>query len=424
MAKEIFYTGLDVGSSSVRSIIARVGNEGELKVLGIGAVASNGMQKGRIENSDKVQGAIKASIDEAKRYMGKEAVSGVFAGVGGAGTSFVNVQEVISSNGNADDFSDEKLQQLIQTSHPNADKSREFLHIIPTGIQSDGLDGWKGSAGPQGGQVVAGAHLVTGDAAEFKSMTKAVQAAKVPMRRLVLQSLAAAEATLTGNERQLGTVLLDIGSGTTDMVIYQAGSPYYSAVIPVGGDQLTNDLAVALKLPWEMAEGMKVNWGCATAELAHPGEEVVVPAYQGQPRRVVERQVLVEPLQARFEEILKLALLKVRQSGLRNFPAGGLVLTGGSSELLGAKELAEETLGGPVRIAYPTGIAGLPSQLRRPMFSTTVGLLLWGIQHHGDKRLYKNSGGTLWSGLPFWSRNSASKSDRQKVAAGSSRSQR
>ena len=417
MAKEIYYTGLDVGSSNVCSVIARVGTEGELKVLGIGAVPSEGMEKGRIANIDQVQASVSASLDEARRYIGKGVVSGVFAGVGGAHTSFVNAQEVVSNPGNADGISDDKLQELIKLSHPNTDQSREFLHIVPTGVQSDGLAGSRGSVSVHSGQVVLGAHVVTADAMELRNTRKVVQAIKVPMRRMVLQSLAAADATLSGHERQLGTVLVDIGGGTIDLVIYDQGSPYYSAVIPVGGDQLTKDLSVAIKVPWSVAEDMKVKWGCVMDELVNPEQEVVLPAGQGQPQRVVQRRALAEPLQARFEEMLKLVLLKVRQSGLRNFPSGGLVITGGAAELPGVKELAEETLGGPVRIAYPTGIAGLPSQLRRPMFSTAVGLLLWGIQHHGEKDPYQDSGRTSRKGRPFWSRKSAAKADRQKVAA-------
>ena len=417
MAKEIYYTGIDIGSSKVCSIVARVGTEGELKILGTGVVPSQGIQKGRIENSNEVQTAIKDSLEEAQKYIGRGVISGVYAGVSGVHVSCVNTSKVLDNPGGVEDVSSDRLQQLIQSSFPPADKSREILHIIPIGYQVDGLTGVRNPVGLHADQVDVEAHVVTGDAAILKNTIKAVQAGKVSVHSLVFQALASAESTLTGDERELGSVLVDIGGGTTDMVIYQQGNPWYSAVIPVGGNQLTRDLSVAMRTSWYLAEEIKVKWGCAMPELVRADEEVVVPSYQGQPRRVVKRRALSEPLQIRLVEMLKLVLLKVRQSGLRHFPTGGLVITGGCADLSGMKELAQKTLGGPVRIAYPTGIAGLPSQLRKPIFSTAVGLLLWGIKHQGEKRPYRNAERTLWGARPFRGRNSTADAERQQVAA-------
>ena len=417
MAKEIYYTGIDIGSSKVCAIVARVGTEGELKILGTGVVPSRGIQKGRIENSNEVQTAVKASLEEAQKYIGRGVISGVYAGVSGVHISSANTSRVLDNPGDVEDVSSDRLQQLIQSSFPTVDKSREILHVIPIGYQVDGLTGVRNPAGLQADQVDVEAHVVTGDAASLNNTIKAVQASKLSVHSLVLQSLASAESTLTGDERELGSVLVDIGGGTTDMVIYRQGNPWYSAVIPVGGNQLTGDLSVAMRTSWYLAEEIKVKWGCAMPELVRADEEVVVPGYQGQPRRVVNRRALSEPLQIRLVEMLKLVLLKVRQSGLRHFPVGGLVITGGCADLPGMKELAQKTLGGPVRIAYPTGIAGLPSQLRKPIFSTAVGLLLWGIKHQGVKRLYRNPERTLWGSRPFWGRNSTDDAERKKVAA-------
>jgi cell division protein FtsA len=193
----------------------------------------------------------------------------------------------------------------------------------------------------------------------------------------------------------MGAVLVDIGAGTSDIAIYRYGNPWYSTVIPVGGSQLTRDLAVALRVPYYMAEEIKVKWGHALPDLIRPDEEVVIPGVQGQPRRVVKRRGLCEPLHLRMVEILKLIMLRVSQAGMRQLPTGGLVITGGAAELAGLKELVESILGGPVRIAYPSGIAGLPSQLRKPGFSAGVGALLWGIKHQGESRTYQNGVRTL-----------------------------
>ena len=217
------------------------------------------------------------------------------------------------------------------------------------------------------------------------------------VRSRPIHSIAAGEATLTGDEREMGVVLADIGAGTTDVSIYRHGQPWYSTVIPVGGTQLTRDLAVALRLPYHMAEEIKVKWGNVLPGLVRGDEEVVIPGAQGQPKRVVKRRGLCEPLHLRMVEMLKVIMLRVTQAGLRQLPTGGLVVTGGASEMAGLKELMEDTLGGPVRIAYPDGIAGLPSQLRKPAFSAGVGALLWGIKHQSERRIYQNGGGNYRS---------------------------
>ncbi|HCP23606.1 MAG TPA: cell division protein FtsA, partial [Dehalococcoidia bacterium] len=212
------------------------------------------------------------------------------------------------------------------------------------------------------------------------------------------QSLASAEATLTGDEKEMGVVLVDMGGGTTDITIYRQGQPWYSAVIPVGGMQMTRDLSVALKTPMHMAEEMKIKWGCVMPEMVAADDEVVIPSFQGQPQHSLSRRILSDPLNARMMEIIKLIVMKVTQSGLKSFPSGGIVLTGGGAEMTGLAELVQKTLGGQVRIGYPEEIAGLPDQLRKPAFSAAVGLLLWGIKHQGETRSSLN-GDRSMSGL-------------------------
>ena len=417
MAREIYYTGVDIGTSKVCSIVARVGSEGELKILGTGLTPSQGMQKGRIENISEVQTAVKTSLEEAQRYIGRGVITGVYAGVSGVHISCQNTKEILDNPADVDDVTPNRIEQLIQASFPAVDAGREVLHIIPIGYDVDGLSGVRNPVGLHAKQVEVEAHVVMGDAVALKNTVRAIQGAKVSVHSLVLQSLASAEATLTGDEREMGAVLVDIGGGTTGLTIYRQGNPWYSAVIPVGGDQFTRDLSVAMRTPWYTAEEMKVKWGNALPELVRADEEVVVPSYQGQPRRVVKRRALSEPLQARMIELLKLVLLKVRQSGLRQFPTGGLVITGGCAEMAGIKELALKTLGGPVRIAYPSGIAGLPSQLRKPIFSTAVGLLLWGIKHQGEKRPYSTAEKTSWTSRFQWGKASAAEGQTREVGA-------
>ena len=375
--------------------MARVGTEGELKVLGTGVVTSQGVNKGRIENIVEVQEAVAASLEEAQRYIGNSVPTGIYASVSGSHLTSLNTREEVGNPDDVGDISSRLLDRLLRGSFPDVGPNQEILHVIPTGYHVDGMSGIRNPVGLHGNLVEVEAHVVMGDSVILKNTVKAIETNKSTVKSMVLHSLASAEATLTGDEREMGVVLVDIGGGTTDLAIYRQGQPWYSAVIPVGGSQLTRDLSVALKTPLYMTEEMKIKWGSVMPEMIASDDEVVIPSFQGQPKHSLSRRILCEPLEARMLEIIKMIVLKVRQSGLREFPAGGLVLTGGGSEMTGLSDLVLKILGGQVRIAYPEGIAGLPAQLRKPAFSAAVGLLLWGIKHQGETRSSMNGGRSI-----------------------------
>ena len=395
MARDTFYTAVDIGTDKVTSIMARVGSEGELKVLGTGVVTSQGMQKGRIENIVEVQEAVRTSMEEAQRYIGDAAPADVYTSVTGSHLSSLNTKEVVENPDDVGDITGKLLDRLLRGSFPDVGHDQEVLHVIPIGYHVDGMSGIRNPVGLHGNLVEVEAHVVMGDSITLKNTVKAIEAGKASVKSMVLHSLASAESTLTGDERELGVVLADIGGGTTDIVIYRQGQPWYSAVIPVGGSQLTKDLSVALKTPLYMTEEMKIKWGSVMPETIPADEEVVIPSFQGQPKHSLSRRILCDPLNARMMELIKLIVLKVRQSGLREFPTGGIVLTGGGAEMTGLTDLVQKTLGGQVRIAFPEGIAGLPAQLRKPAFSAAVGLLLWGIKHQGETRSSMNGGQSI-----------------------------
>ena len=395
MARDTFYTAVDIGTDKVTSIMARVGSEGELKVLGTGVVTSQGMQKGRIENIVEVQEAVRTSMEEAQRYIGDAAPADVYASVTGSHLSSLNTKEVVENPDDVGDISGKLLDRLLRGSFPDVGPDQEVLHVIPIGYHVDGMSGIRNPVGLHGNLVEVEAHVVMGDSITLKNTVKAIETGKASVKSMVLHSLASAESTLTGDERELGVVLADIGGGTTDIVIYRQGQPWYSAVIPVGGSQLTKDLSMALKTPLYMTEEMKIKWGSVMPETIPADEEVVIPSFQGQPKHSLSRRILCDPLNARMMELIKLIVLKVRQSGLREFPTGGIVLTGGGAEMTGLTDLVQKTLGGQVRIAFPEGIAGLPVQLRKPAFSAAVGLLLWGIKHQGETRSSMNGGRSI-----------------------------
>ena len=395
MARDTFYTAVDIGTDKVTSIMARVGSEGELKVLGTGVVTSQGMQKGRIENIVEVQEAVRTSMEEAQRYIGDAAPADVYASVTGSHLSSLNTKELVENPDDVGDISGKLLDRLLRGSFPDVGPDQEVLHVIPIGYHVDGMSGIRNPVGLHGNLVEVEAHVVMGDSVTLKNTVKAIETGKASVKSMVLHSLASAESTLTGDERELGVVLADIGGGTTDIVIYRQGQPWYSAVIPVGGSQLTKDLSMALKTPLYMTEEMKIKWGSVMPETIPADEEVMIPSFQGQPKHSLPRRILCDPLNARMMELIKLIVLKVRQSGLREFPTGGIVLTGGGAEMTGLTDLVQKTLGGQVRIAFPEGIAGLPVQLRKPAFSAAVGLLLWGIKHQGETRSSMNGGRSI-----------------------------
>ena len=389
MAKETFYTAVDIGSSKVVSVVARVGSEGELKVLGTGIAPSHGMQKGCIDNTEEVKEAVRCSIEEAQRYVGKGYSPSAYVVVSGGHIQSSNVRDVMEHPGDPGGIKPGDMHRLIQSSFPTLGAGQEILHIIPIGYAVDGLSGVRNPVGLHANQVEVEAHVAVGDATILKNTVNAVESCRMPVNSLVLQSLASAEATLTADERELGVLFIDIGSGTTDVTVFQYGSPWMSMVLPVGGSQLTRDLAVAERIPFHVAEEAKIKRGNVMPELVDEDEEVILSGGQGQAQKLIGRRRLCEPLNARIYEMLQMIVQRMSQAGINRLPDGGVVFTGGSSEMAGLQEFTESVLGEPVRIAYPTGVAGLPTQLRKPGFSAVVGTLLWGIKHQGEGRTYR-----------------------------------
>ena len=383
--RDTFYTAVDVGTSKVTVLLSRVGTEGDLKIFGTGVVPSEGIQKGRVENIEEARATVESALAEAQRYIGEPVSSSAYVTVSGSHISSINRSEILDNQATPDDISAKMLDGLLKGSFPKIDQGQQVLHVIPMGYTVDGLSGVRNPMGLAGRLVEVEAHVVVGEAVVLQNTVKAVESKDLSVSSMVLQGMASAEATLTGDEREMGVVLLDIGAGTSDMVIYRQGAPWYSTVLPVGGYALTRDLAAALRAPLHVAEEVKIKWGSVEPE-AVPDEQVELPGFQGQRRNAVPRRALSEPLNARMSEIFKMAIGRMRQAGMNDWPIGGMVLTGGGAQMTGLPELAARLVGEPVRIGYPYGIFGLPAQLRKPTFSAAVGLLLWGIKHQDNSR--------------------------------------
>ena len=390
----MFYTAIDVGSTKICSIIAKISAEGELKILGTGIVPSQGVQKGRIESIPDTQEALKKSLDEAQRYLGR-GVDWAYMGVTGTHISCLNTSSVLQGVRGDVAISSEDVQRLIQSSYPDVADGKEVLHVIPMSYVVDGLEGVRNPVNLHADQVQVQSHVVMGDATVLTNMVRVVEACKLTVRSLVHQPLAAAEAVLTEDEREMGVVLMDIGGGTTDIIVYRSGSPWYTAVLPIGGNQVTRDLSVAMGVPSYIAEELKTRYGHAMPDAVPEEDEINLPEFQDRPPRSIRRRDVARPINERLIELIKLIMAKIKQSGLRQMPPGGIVITGGVAETDGFGELISRATGSTVRVGQPRSIQGLPPQARRPAYSASIGTLLWGIKHQGEKRSYKNGNQTL-----------------------------
>jgi cell division protein FtsA len=387
MAKDIFYTAIDLGTTKVCSIIARIGPEGELKVLGVGTVPSQGMLKGKVSDQEEAQQAVKASLEEAQRYMGR-GVSWAYLSVSGDHITSLNTTSSLNGDRGETPISEQDLMSLVQASRPMQVDGKEILHVVPISYTVDGLTSVRNPAGLHAENVDVESHVVMGESSVLRNLVQSVEAAKITVRSMVVQPLAAAEAILTEGEREMGAVLVDIGGGTTDVVVFRTGSPWFTTVIPVGGNQVTRDLSVALGVPFYVAEELKIKHSHANPEAVEATEDVHLPGFKGHPVRMIKRRAMCQPIQERIVETLKLVMMRLRNAGMRQMPPAGMVLTGGTAEMPGLREVAERTTGAPVRIGFPTGILGLPQELRKTAYSASVGTLLWGIKHHGEERPY------------------------------------
>ena len=385
MAREGLYTGIDLGTSKVVTLIASVRPDGGLLVHGMGEAASAGIQKGRVVDVAAAQSSVARSLTEAQRDVGRMA-NWTYLGVSGSHIVCTNGNSVLHRSGQTL-VSREDIVRLMAESQPEIPSGKELLHHIPMNFAVDGFSGVRSPEGLEAETIEVHTHSVTGDIGPLENARKAVEACKLEVRNLVIQSIAAGEAVLSTDEQEVGVVLVDIGEGTTDVVIYRGGNPWYSSIIPVGGFQVTRDLAVALGgAPHPVAERLKVEYGHALPATLNPAEEITIPAFFGKAPGMVPRKNLCEPIHDRALEILELALDKIRLAGLRDMPPGGLVLTGGSAELPGMEDLARRVFHSPVRIGVPRGFPGLPGNLRQPAYAASVGVLLWGIKHQGDRR--------------------------------------
>jgi cell division protein FtsA len=372
--------GLDIGTTKVSVLIAEPREGGAIDIIGLGSAPSRGMRKGVVVNLDSCVGSIKQAVEEAELVAGCTA-DRAFVGVAGAHVRGLNSRGVISIPGRDREVTRDDVDRVLASARAvNIPPEREIFHVLPQEFMVDDQDGIHDPAGMTGTKLQANVHIVTASVAAAQNLVNSVNRAGVEVEEIVLEQLAAADAVLTPDEKEMGVALIDIGAGTTDLVIFERGAIRHIAALPTGGEHVTNDIAVGLRTPIPEAERIKKKHGCALASLVGEEDTVEVPTVGGRKPRVLSRTLLCEIIQPRVEEIFALIAEEFARSAFDRSLHAGIVLTGGGSMLEGIQEVAERTLNMPVRRGAPVGLGGLAEAVATPQHSTVVGLAMYGAR--------------------------------------------
>jgi len=394
--------GLDIGTSKVVAIVGEVSPEGSVEVIGVGSHPSRGLKKGVVVNIESTVQSIQRAIEEAELMAGCE-IRSVYAGIAGGHIRSLNSHGIVAIRENEVNHTD--VERVIDAARAVAiPADQKILHILPQEFIIDGQEGIKEPVGMSGVRLEARVHMVTGAVSAAQNIVKCVRRCGLEVDDVILQQLASSYAVLTEDEKDLGVCLCDIGGGTTDIAVFAHGAIHHSAVIPIAGDQVTNDIAVALRTPTHHAEDLKIKYACALTQLANPEETIEVPSVGERPPRRLVRQTLAEVVEPRYEELFNLVLAELKRSGFESMIAAGIVLTGGGAKMDGAIELAEEVFNMPVRLGSPQYVSGLVDVVRNPIYATGVGLLLFGSEasRNAVHRNRIESSAGIWDRMKNW----------------------
>jgi cell division protein FtsA len=375
--EENMIVALDIGTSKVVAIVGAVSSNGELEIVGTGMHSSSGLKKGVVVNIEATVNSIQRAIEEAELMAGCS-IHSVYAGIAGSHIRSLNSHGIVA-------IRDREVQSLDVDRVIDAARAvaipadQEILHVLPQEYIIDEQEGVHEPIGMSGVRLEAKVHLVTCAANAAQNIKKCIRRCGLEVDEVVLEQLASSHAVLTEDEKQLGVALVDIGGGTTDIAIFTEGAIRHTGVIPIAGDQVTNDIAMALRTPTPHAEDLKIKYACALAKLARPEETVKVPSVGDREARDMSRQLLAEVVEPRYDELFTLVQAELRRSGFEELLAAGVVLTGGTSKMEGVTELAEEIFHLPVRIGAPANVKGLSDIVNNPIYSTGVGLLHFGV---------------------------------------------
>lgn len=374
--------GLDIGTSKVVAIVGELSPEGELSIVGIGSHRSSGLKKGVVVNIDSTVQSIQRAVEEAELMAGCQ-IHSVYAGIAGSHIRSLNSHGIVAIK-DREVFSQD-IERVIDAAQAVAiPADQRILHILPQEYRIDDQGGVKEPLGMSGVRLEAKVHLVTCAVNAAQNIEKCIRRCGLDVDDIILEQLASSYAVLTEDEKELGVCMVDIGGGTTDIAIFTEGSIRHTGVIPIAGDQVTNDIAMALRTPTQHAEDIKIKYACALAKLAGAEETIKVPSVGERPPRDLSRQALAEVVEPRYEELFTLVLAELRRSGFEDMLPAGIVLTGGTAKMEGVVELAEEIFHMPVRLGSPQNITGLRDIVNNPIYSTGVGLLQYGLKQQGN----------------------------------------
>jgi cell division protein FtsA len=376
--------GLDVGTSKVCALVAEAAADGSIGLLGHGVVPCAGLRKGVVVNIEATVEAIRAAVGEAEKSSGAR-IGAAVVGVAGAHIRGLNSHGIVAVRGG--EVSGRDVERVIDAARAVAiPLDRQVLHILPQQFAVDDQDGVRDPVGMAGVRLEARIHIVTAAQSYGQNLNKCCERAGVTPGELMFEPLASADAALFPEERELGVALLDIGGGTTDVIVFLNGAVMHTAVLPIGGNHLTGDVAAGLRTPLSDAERLKISHGVATNLVVGRDEMVQVPGVGGREPRVIARKILGEIIEPRMEEIFTMAQRELMRSGVADSLASGVVLVGGTSLLEGTQELAERIFNLPVRRGLPINLMGMPEELMKPMYTTAAGLML----HAGNGRGHQN----------------------------------
>ena len=377
--KNSIVVGLDIGTSKVCAAVGEMTEHG-LEIIGIGLHPSQGLRKGVVINIETTVNSLKKAVEEASLMAGCE-IHTVFTSISGGHIKAFNSHGIVAVKNKEVVARD--LERVIDAAKAVAiPMDREVLHVLPQDYIIDDQDGIRDPLGMSGVRLEAKVHIVTGAESAAQNIVKCVQRCGLEVEDIVLEQLASSYAVLAEDEKELGVCLVDIGGGTTDLAVFSGGAIRHTAVIPVAGDQVTNDIAVSLRTPTHHAEDLKIRYACALSQLANPDETIEVPSVGDRPPRRLARQTLAEVVEPRYEELFALVREELSRSGYDDMIAAGVVLTGGSAKMEGVIDLAEEIFHAPVRLGLPQGVMGLVDVVRNPIHATGVGLLLFGRENY------------------------------------------
>ena len=394
---------LDIGTSKIVAIVGEISNDNMVEIVGFGMHRSRGLKRGVVVDIESTTLAIQRALEEAELMSGCK-IDSVWTGIAGSHIQSLNSHGVAAIRDN--EVSQADVDRVIESAKAvSIPADQKTIHVIPQEFIIDDQDGIRFPIGMTGVRLAAKVHLVTGAVSAAQNITKCVKRCGLEVHEIVLEQVASSEAVLTEDEKELGICMVDIGGGTTDIAIFNDGEIHHTAVIPIAGDQVTNDIAVALRTPIPNAEDIKIRYACALTQLTNHEDTIEVPGMGDRPPRRLARQILAEVVQPRYEELFTLVQSELRRSGYENLIAAGIVLTGGSSRMEGVIELAEEIFHMPVRLGLPQFVSGLADNVKNPIYATGVGLLLHAHKQVQDSMtgIDVNSGVKgIWGRVKSW----------------------